>query len=205
MARLDDDERPVFYVPFVQAVEGHYLNWGMDVVVRGGDPKALGPAIEGAVREAFPDAAVFNLASLSEVIEQSLASRRFQLLVLAAFGVVALVLSMVGVGSVLLLAVKQRTRELGVHLALGAVPGQLWWRIQREGLGLVAGGALIGVAAALAASSGFASLVYGVSVRDPIAFAAAPGLLTIVGFLAALVPAARARRIDPLTMIRDSD
>jgi hypothetical protein len=203
MSRLDDVPRPTFYVPFAQAVEGHYLNWGMDVVVRGAAGPELAAAVEQAAREAFPDAAMFNLTSMHGVIDQSLAGRRFQLLLLSGFGLVALILSMVGVTAVLLVAVKQRNRELGVRLALGAHPTQLWWRVQREGLGLVVGGALLGIGAALLASRAFASLVYGISVRDPIAFTAGPGALAAVGFVAALIPAVRAMRVDPARMLRE--
>jgi hypothetical protein len=203
LSQLDAAPRPVFYLPLAQAFEGHYLNWGMDVVVRGLRPDGALPAIRAAVRAAFPDAAVFRLASMDDVMAGSIADRRFQLVVLAAFAVAALALTMVGVAGVLLLAVRERRRELGVRLALGAEPGRLWWLVQRQGLGLVGIGTLIGLGGALAVARVFASLVYGVSVRDPVAFLAGPAVLGLAAFLAATAPALRAMRIDPVRTLRE--
>jgi hypothetical protein len=203
MSQLDTGVRPAFYLPFTQAIEGHYLNWGMDVVVRGGMASLGLATLQAAVRESFPDAAVFRLASMESLVASSLAGRRFQLLVLGAFGATALGLTMVGVAGVLLLGVRQRRRELGVRLALGARPSRLWWLIQRQSLVLVSTGAVAGVGLALLAARGFASLVHGISVRDPIAFAAAPALLGLAAFLTGAVPAYRAIRIDPMRTLRE--
>ena len=203
MDQLDAELRPTIYVPFSQALEGHYLDWGMDVVVRGATT-ALEPEIRRAVRSVFPDAVVFQVATMDDVVRLSTANRRFQLLVLAFFGVLALVLTTIGVGGTLLLSVRERRRELAVHMALGARPSQLWWRVQRDGIVLAGVGALLGVAGAVGGAGLFSSLTYGVSVRDPLSLAAGPVLVLIAAFLAAAVPATRAIRVSPIAVLRDS-
>jgi len=202
MNQLDAELRPTIYVPFSQAVEGHYLDWGMDVVVRGASP-ALEPEVRRVVRQVFPDAVVFRVASMNDVVSLSTADRRFQLLVLAFFGALALLLATVGVGGTLLLSVRERRRELAVHMALGARPNQLWWRVQREGLALAASGALLGVAGAVAGARLFSGLVYGISARDPLALAAGPALVLMAAFVAVAVPASRAVRVSPVAVLRD--
>ena len=202
MSRLDAEARSTIYVPFAQAPEGHYLDWGMDVVVRGVTPRA-GDEIRRIARGVFPDAAVFRVASMDDIVSVSTADRRFHLLVLAVFGSIALVLATIGVGGALLLSVRERRRELAVRVALGARPNRLWWGVQREGLMLAGGGALIGVTGALAAARMFSSLVYGVSVRDPLALAAGPALVIVAGFVAAAIPATRALQVSPVAALRD--
>jgi len=203
MDQLDAELRPTIYVPFSQAIEGHYLDWGMDVVVRGATT-ALEPAVRRVVRGVFPDAVVFQVASMDDVVRLSTANRRFQLLVLAFFGVLALVLSTIGVGGTLLLSVRERRRELAVHMALGARPSQLWWRVQRDGIVLAGAGALVGITAAVAGAGLFSSLAYGVSVRDPLSLVAGPTLVMIAAFIAAAIPATRAVRVSPIGVLRDS-
>ena len=203
MDQIDAELRPTIYVPFSQAIEGHYLDWGMDVVVRGAT-SGLEPGIRRVVRSVFPDAVVFEVATMDDVVRRSTANRRFQLLVLGFFGVLALVLTTIGVGGTLLLSVRERRRELAVHVALGARPGQLWWRVQRDGVVLAGAGALLGVAGAIVGSGLFSSLTYGVSVRDPLALAAGPVLILIAAFLAAAIPATRAVRVNPIAVLRDS-
>jgi ABC-type antimicrobial peptide transport system permease subunit len=203
MDQLDAELRPTIYVPFSQAIEGHYLDWGMDVVLRGAT-SALDPEIRRIVRSVFPDAVVFQVASMDDVVRLSTANRRFQLLVLAFFGVLALVLTTIGVAGTLLLSVRERRRELAVRMALGARPQQLWWRVQRDGIVLAGGGALLGVAGAVAGAGLFSSLAYGVSVHDPLALAAGPLLVLIASFPAAAVPATRAVRVSPISALRDS-
>jgi predicted permease len=202
MDRLDAELRSTIYVPFAQAIEGHYLDWGMDVVVRGATDR-MEPEIRHAVRAAFPDAVVFRIAPMADVVGQSTADRRFQLLVLGFFGSLALLLSTIGVAGTLLLSVRERQRELAVHMALGARPAQLWWRVQRDGVVLAAAGALLGIAGAVAGARLFSSLAYGVSVRDPLSLAAGPLLVLVAAFLAAAIPATRAVQVSPIAVLRE--
>jgi len=203
MGRLDTEARPAFYLPMAQSIEGFGNNWGMDVVLTPATAGAALPAIREAARAAFPDAAVFQARSMEEIVARSLADRRFQLLVLGLFGLSALVLATVGVGALLGLVVRQQSRELGVRLALGARPASLWWLVQRRGLGLVGLGSVLGVVTALGFGGTLASLVYGVSVRDPLALLGGPALLIAAALLAASLPAARAMRVDPARILRE--
>jgi putative ABC transport system permease protein len=202
MNRLDAELRSTMYVPFAQATEGHYLDWGMDVVVRGATPR-LEPEIRQAVRHVFPNAAVFRLAPMDNGVAVSTADRRFQLLVLGVFGGLALLLATIGVAGTLLLSVRERGRELAVRVGLGARPDRLWWSVQRDALLLAGSGAVIGAAAARASARVFTTLVYGVSVRDPLALGVGPTLVIVAGFMAAAIPATRALRVSPVSVLRD--
>jgi putative ABC transport system permease protein len=202
MNRLDDAVRPTMYVPLGQAHSGHYLNWGMDIVVRGAAPRAE-PAIRDAVRQVFPDAAVFRVASMQEVVDQSMAGRRFQLVAIGLFAVLALVLATIGVGGALLLSVRERRSELAVRMVLGARPMSLWWHVQGGGLTLAGLGALVGIGGALAGARVFSSVVYGVSVRDPLSLAAGPVLMLFAAFVAAAIPATRAITVSPVAVLRE--
>jgi ABC-type antimicrobial peptide transport system permease subunit len=171
-------------------------------VVRGATPSHESE-IRRIVAGAFPDAVVFRVASMDEVVAMSTAGRRFQLQVLAFFGALALVLATIGVGGALLLSVRERRRELAVRMALGARPDRLWWGVQRDALVLAGGGALVGVMAALAGARVFSSLVYGVSARDPLSLLAGPALVLVAAFLAAAIPASRAVRVSPVAALRE--
>ena len=202
MNRLDDELRPTMYVPFSQAHEGHYLNWGMDVVARGAS-LPMQDEIRRAVREVFPDAAVFRMNTMTAIVDVSTAQRRFQLFVLGFFGILAVLLATIGIGGALMLSVRERQGELAVQLALGALPRRLWWTVQREGLLLAVLGTVIGAVAALASARLFAAVVYGISVRDPLAFVLAPVTMLAAAFVALIIPATRAARSSPLAALRE--
>jgi predicted permease len=202
MNRLDAELRPTMYIPFAQALEGHSTNWGMDVVVRGATPP-MQDEIRRIVRDVFPDAVMFRVATMESIIDLSTAQRRFQLLVLTFFGLLAVMLATIGIGGALMLAVRERHNELAVRLALGALPKRLWWTVQREGLVLAAIGCGIGIGAALASARMFSAIVYGISVRDPFAFFAAPATMLVAAFLAVAIPATRAARSSPLAALRE--
>jgi ABC-type antimicrobial peptide transport system permease subunit len=124
--------------------------------------------------------------------------------VLALLSGLALVLSAVGVGGALTLIVRERARELAIRQALGAAAGRVWWEVQAGGLAVVGLGALVGVALTLVGARVFGSLVYGISVRDPISFVLAPLALCVAAFLAVGIPATRATRVSPIAALRDS-
>jgi predicted permease len=199
--RLDATPRPAVYVPFAQAIEGFYLNWGMDLIVRGAASSSQ-LRIHRLVHEVFPEAVVFRMASMDDVIAQSTADRRFQLVVVGAFGVIALVLSSIGIGGTMLLAVRERREELAVRLALGAAPGHLWWRVQTDGMLLAGAGVTVGIACAFAAARVFSSVVYEIDVRDPMTMLGAAVLTLLSAFLATAIPAAGAVRVSPALAMR---
>jgi len=200
--RLEGERRPAFYVPFAQSIEGFYLNWGMDVVVRGGTG-IPGGELREIVRGAVPDAVVFNVASMDDVIAHSTANRRFQLVVIGCFAALALVLATIGIGGTMLLSVRERREELAVRLALGAAPVRLWWDIQGDGARLSLVGIVIGLVGALAGARLFQSVVYEIDPRDPATIWAAALFALIAACLATALPAISAMRIDPARAMRE--
>jgi hypothetical protein len=203
MSRLDAELRPTMYVAFPQALEGHYLDWGMDILLRGATARTA-PNVRRVVGQVFPEAAVFRESSLASIVAVSTADRRFQRLVLGFFAVLALTLATIGVAGTLILAVSERRGEIAVLLALGARPSRVWWMVQRDGLALVATGSLIGLLAALAGARVFASVVHGISVHDPIALVSSPLVMFLATFAAAAIPATRAIRVSPIGALRDA-
>ncbi len=167
----------------------------------GGDPAALAPVLRSTVRAVDPDVAV-PLRTLSELVADSVAGRRFLLVVLAGFAVVALVLAAVGIYGVVSYAVARRTREMGIRLALGAAPRSVRSLVLRGALLPVAAGVALGTLGGLGLSGFLRSLLYGVPPTDPATFVVVPLLLVGVALLASWVPARRATRVDPVSAIR---
>jgi putative ABC transport system permease protein len=201
--RLEGERRPAFYVPFAQSIEGFYLNWGMDVVVRGG-MRISDADLRRLVRETVPDAVAFSVSSMDEVIAHSTANRRFQLLVVGCFAALALLLATVGIGGTMLLSVRERREELAVRLALGAGPRRLWWDVQGDGARLAATGIAIGLVGALVGARVFQSVVYEIDPRDPATFSATALLVLLAAGIATLIPAIAAMRINPMEAMRES-
>lgn len=203
MNRLDAEYGGTMYVPMPQSLEGFFPNWGMDVVVRGSAGLAQVDAFRDAARAAFPDGVVFNVATMETIVAGSVADRRFQLLVLALFSLFALVLATVGVGSALMLVVRERRNELAVRMALGARAHRLWWQVQASGLMVTLVGVMLGTLTAVVGARVFSSLVYGIPLRDPLSFLAPPILLCLASFLAVAIPATRATRVSPTSALRE--
>jgi ABC-type antimicrobial peptide transport system permease subunit len=139
---------------------------------------------------------------MDEVISKSVAPRRTNTLLLSIFGALALALSGIGVYSVLAYSVAQRTREIGVRVALGAERGAVLNLVLRQGVLLAIVGAAIGLIAAVALSRLIASLLYQVSPHDPRIFVLAPLTLMVIALAATLIPALRATRVDPMEALR---
>jgi putative ABC transport system permease protein len=174
------------------------------VVVRTarGEPSALVPALRGAVREIDPRVALYRVQTLDEAVSRSLWRQRLQGHVVGLFAALALALACVGLYGVVSYAVAQRTRELGVRMALGASRGDVLRLVFAQSGRLVGVGVVIGLAVAWGATRALRSLLYGVQPTDPATFAAVPACLTAVALLAVLVPARRAARIDPTVAMR---
>ncbi len=176
---------------------------GMGVVARTtGDAAALQALIRAAVSSVDPDQPISFFVTLESNVAQSLGAQRIVASLTAAFAVLALVLSAVGLYSVLAYVVSQRTSELGIRMALGAQPSQVVALVMRSGLTLVAVGLALGVAASAAVAHAIRTLLYDVGPLDPVVYAAVAVGFTAVASLACFIPSLRASRIDPLQALR---
>jgi len=174
------------------------------VVRTSGSTAALAPAVRRVVRAFDPTLPIVGLESLERVVSRASVPRRFAMLLLGSFAVIALVLAVGGVYAMVAYAVNQRTHELAVRVALGARPVEVVRTVMANGLGAVGIGLMAGVLLALGLGRGISTLLYGVSAHDPAVYVAAPAILGVVAGLSALFPALRASRADPITALRDS-
>jgi putative ABC transport system permease protein len=193
-----NQESPALYYPMAARV------WPlMDVVVRtSGPPEALLPTIRQRVHELDPDLALANVRTMDQWVTNSAAQPRLSAVLLGVFAAVALAIAALGIYSVLAYSVSQRTREIGVRMALGATSGGVLRLVVGEGLKVVLAGVAIGLAGGLVLGRTVSSLVFGVSVRDPSTFAGVAVVLTMVALVACVVPARRAARVDPMVALR---
>jgi putative ABC transport system permease protein len=166
------------------------------------DPGALAGALRDALHELDPDVPPYAVQSLDEAVGRSLWRQRLQGEVLGAFAALALLLAAVGIYGVLSYSVAQRTRELGVRMALGATVPRVLAMVVAQGARLAAAGVALGLAASLVATRALESLLYGVTAADPLTFAAVPLLLAAVALLAIVIPARRATRVQPAVALR---
>ena len=175
----------------------------MDVVVRtGGDPAQLVPVLRREVQALNPRIPVSNPTTMAQAFRQATARTSFTMALLAVASGTALLLGLVGIYGVISYVVSQRTREIGVRIALGASGSAVRGMVVRQGLTLASLGVAIGVAAALGLSSFMASLLYGVSATDPVTYAVLALALVGTATLASWVPAHRASRVDPSRALR---
>jgi predicted permease len=174
-----------------------------NIVVRtAGDPLLLVSSIRAVVRDIDPNQPIRSMATLRDVLSESIARDQFFTLLFGVFGALALVLAAVGVYGVLAYSVGQRTREIGVRIALGAQVPDVLRMVVGEGMALVATGIVLGGVASLWTLRALATQLHGVSARDPLTFVVAPAILLIVALLACYVPARRASRVDATTALR---
>ena len=160
-------------------------------------------AVTGAIHQAAPDLPVVDVMSMNEIIAQSVSPQRFNMLLLASFAGLALILAAVGIYSVLSYTVRRRIREIGIRMALGASNKDVVQMVLTDGLKPILVGVILGLAAALALSRVVSSLIYGVRATDPLTFAAVALLLLLVGIFATIIPAYRATRIEPVRILRE--
>jgi putative ABC transport system permease protein len=172
------------------------------VKVSTGDPASLGAPVRQVLRELDPTVPVYEVETLPALVEQASAQRLFVMRLLAGFAIVAVLLAAIGLYGVVSYGVSQRTREMGVRVALGAQRRDVMRLVLSSGFVLVAVGLVLGLAAALAATRFMDALVFGVSPVDPPTFLGAAGVLTIVALAAHWVPVRRALRIDPAQALR---
>jgi putative ABC transport system permease protein len=172
------------------------------VVHTAGDPLSLANAVQREVASLDKDVPIFDVKTMDQRVAASLANRRFAAWLLAAFSFIALLLAAVGLYGVMAQSVLQRSREIGVRMALGAQSGDVLGMILRQGATLIAGGLIAGTLAALALTSLMKSLLFGISPADPLTFAGVAALLVVVALAATYVPARRATLVDPVNTLR---
>jgi len=195
---LDSDSRIAFYLPQTQ-----YPTRAMNVVMRSANnPSALARAVKQQIQELDPNLPLYNVSTMQERFENSLARRRFTMLVLGAFAAISLGLAAIGVYGLIAYLVGQGSREVGIRLALGATPARIRLLIVRGGMTLASWGIGIGIAGALVVSHLMSSLLFGVGTTDIVTFVVVPVLLVSIALFASYIPARRASRIDPSTSLR---
>lgn len=195
---LDGEPGRVVYIP---ATQGSF-NFMTFLVKSRNDPRALVPAIRQVVRELDAGVPLHHVRPLEEMVAASVAQQRFQTLLVGAFGLLVFVLAVVGTYGVTAYGVGERTHELGIRAAIGATRGDIRRLVLREGLRLALTGIVVGGLAAAALSRLLTRFVFQVSTLDAVTFVAVPILLASAALLAALVPAHRAARVDPIRALR---
>jgi predicted permease len=198
---LDMEDVPVYYIPSTQ------LNFGsMAVCLRtSNDPHSVTSAVRNVVSSMDPDLPLYDIKTMEEYLASSVATQRFNAMLLEAFAGLALLLTGIGLYGVIAYAVAQRTHEIGVRMTLGASRSQVVQMVLKSGLQLtgigVGAGLLLSLIAAKFATS-FSSLLFGIKSTDFVTFSAVVGMVTVVSLLACYIPAHRASKVDPMIALR---
>ena len=195
---LDEEARPFFYLNLAQ----RYQSSPTLIVRTSGNPLDYLPAVRGEVAALDKNLPLYDVKTMRQHLGLALLPARLAGSVLGVFGVVALIMAAAGIYGVMAYSVAQRTREIGVRMALGASAGAVLRLMTRQGMKLTLAGMAIGLAASLALTRLMKSMLFGVSATDPLTFVVVPLLLIMVAMLAALIPARRAARVDPMVALR---
>jgi putative ABC transport system permease protein len=195
---LEVEAQPEFYQPFLQSPDG-----ALTLVARSAaDPRTITNAVRGELLALDRDLPASNIKFMTELISKSVAQPRLYAVLLIIFAIVALILAAVGIYGLLSYSVTQRKQDIGIRLALGATPGNIYKLVLVQALRLVIVGLIIGLVLSLISTRLMASLLFGVSTTDPLIFILISLLLFFVALLASYFPARSATRIDPLTALR---
>jgi len=198
--RLLREVSPMVFLPSVQGY------WQGSIAIRSTVPlRALLPALRVAGSETDPDLALWSPRTMDEILDEPLAQPRLGALLTSTFGLVALLLAAIGLFGVMASLVRERTREFGIRMALGASAGRVRMEVLQRAALVVGSGAVVGLVVALATSRLLAALLFGVSPTDPLALGFACLLLLAVASAAAYLPARRATSIDPVQALRNGD
>jgi predicted permease len=195
---LTESNTPFIYVPLLQ----NYADAGTLHVRAAGDAAQITAAVRGVVKELAPSLPLLEVQTLSDRIDQSLNGQRSQTRLLAFFGLLALLLSSIGIYGVMAYSVAQRTREIGIRMALGARSQNVLSLIIKQGMALVVSGVALGLIAGFVVTRLIGSLLFGVTAADPMTFAVTSLLLVGVAALAGYLPARWATKVDPLIALR---
>ncbi len=195
---LEQRSVPLIYLSSYQTQDKElvvFLRGHLDLV-------ALPDQVRNAIQSVNPELPVYGAQTLSEAVSTSLAQRRFSMEIVAMFAATALLLAALGIYGTISFLVSERTREIGVRLALGANRGAILGMVLRQGLALAVAGAALGLLGAFILSRLMAGLLYGVTPHDPLTFVGVTLVLTVVALAACYIPARRAMRVDPLVALR---
>jgi putative ABC transport system permease protein len=197
--KLDADAEPEVYIPYRQSI---FVRMADVVVKTSGSPLAMASALRESVAGIDRTQPVYHVETLEQALADSISPRRFNLFLLGVFAAVAVVLGAVGIYGVMSYMVTQRTREIGVRMALGARQGEVLRMVVRQGMWVAGAGILCGVAASLALTRLMGSLLYDVTATDPSTFAVVSMALGAAALVACCVPAVKAARVDPIVALR---
>jgi putative ABC transport system permease protein len=195
---FDQPDQPHLYHPILQNP-----GYAMAIYLRAdASPSSLTQSLREQVRAVDPNLPIFGERTMENVISDSMAQRRFAMQVVGLFGLLAMLLAGIGIYGVMAYSVSQRTREIGIRLALGASRGAILRWVLRQGMTLIVIGVSVGLVGALAFTRLLRSLLFGVAPTDLITYASLAALLALVALLACYIPARRATKVDPLVALR---
>lgn len=189
---------PESYLPMAQ----ESANAGTLFLRTAGDPTAIIPQVKAAIWSEFPNLAIPTLRTLEQAFGTYIAERRFTMLVLSVFGLLGLTIAALGIYGVTAYIVTERTREIGIRMALGAVPSTILVSVLRRALSQVSLGLLVGLGATWLLATSVGRFLFNVEPHDPQIYAAVCGVLVLSALVAAFLPARRAARVDPLVALR---
>ncbi len=198
-ANLASRQGPAIYYPDVAGLVGPPL---ILVIKSDREPGTLAPAVKAVVRDVAPSAPLGRIETMEHHVARSVTAPRFYTLLIGGFAGAALILAVVGIYGTLSYMVGQRTREVGVRIALGAAPGTVLRMIMRHGAALGIIGIVLGIGLAAGVSEVLANFLFEVTPLDPWAYTVAAGSLALAVLLATLAPALRATRVDPIEALR---
>jgi predicted permease len=190
---------PTVYIPLAVMPTWHSMSY---VLRTAQEPTSLTAAARRVIHELDPALPVQDIRTMDDVVAAAVAPARWSSALLGVFAGVALTIAVLGVFGVLSFIVTQRTRELGIRIALGAGPGQVRRLVVGRGLALVAAGIFVGLLGSIAMTRFMGSLLYGVTATDPITYLAVAALLASAALVASYLPARRATRVDPILALR---
>ncbi|MGH9852315.1 MAG: ABC transporter permease [Blastocatellia bacterium] len=198
---LDQALKPEMYVSHLQ--DRRFFAIPRDLVVRTvSDPLAMAATVRAEIWKLDKDLPLFRVRTMEQILSASVAGQRFNMLLLAVFAALAMLLAAVGIYGLMSYATAQRTREIGVRLALGARASDVLRLVMKQGLILTISGVAVGLAGAFALTRVMTGLLFGVSATDPVTFTLIAALLTLVALVACWIPARRATKVDPMIALR---
>jgi predicted permease len=200
---IGEEPRPILYFPLARDPRGNDSLTGLTLAIRTtGDPAGYAPLVRETIRKIDPALAVFDIRTMDAQISRAMLLPRSAAFLFGLAGLVGLFIATVGIYGVISFSVAQRTKEIGIRMALGARRAQVLGMVLKHGLTLTAAGSAIGVALSLALARVASSLLYGVSPIDAVTFLSVPPVLLLVALTACLIPAQRAASLNPIGTLK---